>query len=88
MPSPGLSKTQAKIRAEKFGLTDELQAFEQEAARKQIALLKRQQRAMQARDDFLAFVKFTMPDPADPNDIDRSLYQDAKHHKAICQVIV
>ena len=87
MPSPGLSKTQAKIRAEKFGLTDELQAFEQEAAKKQIALLKRQQRAMQARDDFLAFVKFTMPDPADPNDIDRSVYEDAKHHRAVARVI-
>lgn len=83
----GLSKTQARIRAEKFGLTDELAAMEQEAAKKQLGLLKRQQKAIAARDDFLTFVKFTMPDPADPNDIDRSVYQAAKHHEAISRVI-
>jgi predicted phage terminase large subunit-like protein len=32
-------------------------------------------------------VKFTMPDPEDPNDIDRSKYQDARHHQAIAKVI-
>lgn len=83
----GLSKTQARIRAEKFGLTDELAAMEQEAAKKQLGLLKRQQKAIAARDDFLTFVKFTMPDPADPNDIDKSVYQAAKHHQAIARVI-
>lgn len=87
MPQPKLSKTQARIRAEKFGLTDELAAIEQEAARKQLALLKRQQRALQARDDFMAFVKFTSPDPEDPNDIERSTYQAARHHRAIARVI-
>jgi predicted phage terminase large subunit-like protein len=87
MPTKGLSKTQARIRAEKLGLTDELAAIEQEAAKKQLSLLKRQQRAIQARDDFLAFVKFTSPDPEDPNDIERSRYKDAKHHRAIAKVI-
>lgn len=87
MPQPKLSKTQARIRAEKFGLTDELAVIEQEAARKQLALLKRQQRALQARDDFMAFVKFTSPDPEDPNDIERSTYQAARHHRAIARVI-
>lgn len=87
MPSPGLSKHQAKIRAEKFGLEDELAKIEQEGAQRQLALLKRQQRAMQARDDFMTFVKFTSPDPEDPNDIDRSRYKDAKHHCAIAKVI-
>jgi len=87
VPQPKLSKTQARIRAEKFGLTDELAVIEQEAARKQLALLKRQQRALQARDDFMAFVKFTSPDPEDPNDIERSTYQAARHHRAIARVI-
>ena len=87
MPQPKLSKTQARIRAEKFGLTDEMAVIEQEAARKQLALLKRQQRALQARDDFMAFVKFTSPDPEDPNDIERSTYQAARHHRAIARVI-
>ena len=84
---PKLSKRQARIRAEKFGLKDELAAMEQESAKKQLALLKRQQRAIQARDDFMTFIKFTSPDPADPNDIERSRYKDAKHHRAIAKVI-
>jgi predicted phage terminase large subunit-like protein len=87
LKKPPLGKEQARIRAERLGLTDELKAMEQEVAKKQLALLKRQQRAVQARDDFMAFVKFTMPDPSDPNDIDKSLYEDAKHHRAIARVL-
>jgi predicted phage terminase large subunit-like protein len=87
VPVKGLSKTQRAIRAERLDLEDEKQALQMESARKQLALLKRQQRAMQARDDFMTFVKFTSPDPEDPNDIDRSRYKDAKHHRAIAKVI-
>jgi predicted phage terminase large subunit-like protein len=87
MAAKGLSKHQARVRAERFGLTDELAAMEQEAAKKQLGLLKRQQKAIAARDDFMTFVKFTMPDPADPNDIDKSVYHAAKHHEAIARVI-
>lgn len=54
---------------------------------KQIGLLKRQQKALEARDKLLPFVKFTMPDPEDPNDVERSRYKDAKHHRAIARVL-
>jgi predicted phage terminase large subunit-like protein len=54
---------------------------------KQIGLLKRQQKAIEARDRFLPFIKFTSPDPEDPNDIELSKYKDAKHHRAIARVI-
>ena len=54
---------------------------------KQILLLKRQQKALEARDDFMSFVKFTMPDPEDPNDVERSLYDNARHHDAIAAAV-
>ena len=54
---------------------------------KQIALLERQQKALQARDEFMPFIKFTSPDPEDPNDVNKSRYKDAKHHRAIARVI-
>lgn len=67
---------------------------EQQAAVKQrdpkvianeIALLERQQKLIVARDDLLAFTKFTMPDPEAPDDVNRSLYEDAAFHRAIAR---
>lgn len=52
-----------------------------------LALLKRQQKAVFAREKFMDFVKFTAPDPEDPNDVERSRYRDAKHHRAIARVL-
>ncbi len=52
-----------------------------------IALLKRQQKALSARDCLMDFTKFTMPDPEDPNDVARSVYDNALHHDAIARVI-
>ena len=37
--------------------------------------------------DFLKFVRFTMPDPSEPDNLEASLYQDAKHHRAVCKVL-
>lgn len=54
---------------------------------KQIGLLKRQQKALEARTSFLPFIKFTSPDPEDPNDVERSRYKDAKHHRAVARVL-
>ena len=28
-----------------------------------------------------------MPDPEDPEDLDRSLFKDAKHHRAVAKVL-
>lgn len=54
---------------------------------KQIALLRRTQAALKSRDHFMDFIKFTSPDPADPNDVTLSKYQNARHHDAIARVI-
>ncbi|CAK7259106.1 MULTISPECIES: phage terminase large subunit [unclassified Shinella] len=54
---------------------------------KQIGLLKRQQKALQARTAFMPFIKITSPDPADPNDVEKSSYKDAKHHRAVAKVL-
>jgi len=58
-----------------------------EALERQIAAAKRQKRAIEARAEFLSFVKFTMPDPDDPADIDKSMFKDAKHHRALAKVL-
>lgn len=54
---------------------------------KHLGLLKRQQKAVEARTTFMPFIKFTSPDPEDPNDIERSRYKDAKHHRSIARVL-
>ena len=69
---------QAEARKE----DDDLKALQQ-----QISLLKRQQKAVEARTKFMPFIKFTSPDPEDPNDVERSKYKNAKHHDAIARVI-
>lgn len=71
-------REQAALRA------DDTQQIELE---KQLALLKRQQKALQARDRFMTFIKFTSPDPEDPNDVEKSKYKNAKHHDAIARVV-
>lgn len=54
---------------------------------KQISLLKRQKVAVEARDDFMKFIKFTSPDPEDPNNVDRSNYKNARHHDALAKAL-
>jgi len=58
-----------------------------EAIDRQIAAAKRQKLALECRDDLLKFIKFTMPKPNDHNNIDKSIFQDAKHHRAIAKVL-
>lgn len=48
-----------------------------------LALLKRQQKAVQARDSLLTYTQFTMPDPEAPNDVDRSRYEAELFHRVI-----
>tara|TARA_S200002703_G_scaffold21880_3_gene18497 strand:- start:5075 stop:6655 length:1581 start_codon:yes stop_codon:yes gene_type:complete len=54
---------------------------------RQIAAAKRQKHAIECRSDFLKFVKFTMPDPEDPEDLGLSLFKDAKHHRSVAKVL-
>lgn len=58
-----------------------------DALERQIAAAKRQKRAIEARGEFLSFVKFTMPSPEAPDDIDLSMFKDAKHHRALAKVL-
>lgn len=57
------------------------------AAQKEIALLERVQAAQTARGRFMPFIKFTMPDTEDPNDVNKSRYKNAKHHDALARVV-
>ena len=54
---------------------------------RRLALLRRQQKAIEARERLMPFIKFTMPDPDDPNDITKSSYKNARHHDAIAAAI-
>jgi predicted phage terminase large subunit-like protein len=50
-----------------------------------LRLLKRKRAIEQARKHLLPFVKLTMPDPEDPDDSDRSLYEPALFHELIAK---
>jgi predicted phage terminase large subunit-like protein len=52
-----------------------------------IAAAKRQKRAIECRTSFIDFVKYTMPDADDPENIDESMFKDAKHHRALAKVL-
>ena len=58
-----------------------------DAVKKEIALLERQQRALDARDDLMKYVMFTDPHPEDPNNIDKSAYEPAKFHYQVAKVL-
>jgi predicted phage terminase large subunit-like protein len=57
------------------------------ALEKRIAAAKRAKLALEARDDYLKFVKLTMPDIEDPDNTDLSIFKDAKHHRALAKVL-
>ena len=52
-----------------------------------LALLKRRKAAVNARGDLLQFARYMMPDAADPDDVDKSQYLVAKHHRAIAAAL-
>jgi predicted phage terminase large subunit-like protein len=61
--------------------------FQQAEIQKQLSLLKRQQKALESRERFMTFIKFTSPDPEDPNNVELSKYKNARHHDAIARVV-
>lgn len=61
---------------------DELKALE-----KQLQILERQQAIQAAREKFMPFIKFVMPDPEFPNDVSKSKYANAKHHDALASAL-
>lgn len=61
--------------------------FQREQLAKEIQLLERQEAAVRARDDLMAFTKFTMPDAEDPNDVKKSEYDDQPFHRKVAEVL-
>lgn len=53
----------------------------------ELRLLKRQQKILSARENFMDFVKYTSPHPEDPNDVEMSTYQNAKHHDVVAAAV-
>jgi len=66
-------------------MAEELSKLEE--IERQIAAAKRQKLALECKTDFLKFVKFTMPKVNDPNNIEKSVFEDAKHHRAIAKAL-
>jgi predicted phage terminase large subunit-like protein len=60
---------------------------QRKAVAEELAAYERAQKALLSRDGLMTFVKFTSPDPADPNDVEKSRYKDAKHHRIIARHI-
>lgn len=56
---------------------------EREKAVALIRALDREEIVTEARERFIPFVRFTMPDPQDPDDAKRSAYDDQDFHRAI-----
>tara|TARA_R110002124_G_scaffold113044_1_gene267292 strand:+ start:520 stop:2100 length:1581 start_codon:yes stop_codon:yes gene_type:complete len=54
---------------------------------KKIASARRLKKAIECRSSFVDFVKYTMPDADDPENIDESMFKDAKHHRALAKVL-
>ena len=66
-------------------MAEELNKLEE--IERQIAAAKRQKLALECKDDFLKFVKFTMPVINNPNNIEESMFKDARHHRAIAKTL-
>lgn len=52
-------------------------------AQSQVRQLERQLKVARARDSLIDFIEFMMPDPADPEDTNRSLYRAHAHHRLL-----
>lgn len=57
------------------------------ALNQRLGLLKRQRAALLARTRFMPYIKFTSPDPEDPNDVEKSSYKNARHHDAVARAV-
>jgi predicted phage terminase large subunit-like protein len=89
MPRPGQINPKTGKRVEWEAEQEAKKAAQPEIAEleQRLSLLKRAQAAQNARTKFMPFIKFTSPDPEDPNDVEKSKYKNAKHHDAIARVV-
>ena len=53
----------------------------------QLAAATRLLRVKRARESLIDFTSMTMPDPEDPDNVDKSRYQPVKHHATICAAL-
>jgi predicted phage terminase large subunit-like protein len=52
-----------------------------------VVLLLRQQKILQARENLLPFTQFTMPDPAEPSNIEKSIYTATRMHQEVAKAL-
>lgn len=67
--------------------TKDDQAKAKAATLREIALLERQQKAVESRTSLITFTQFTDPHPEDPNNVNRSAYEPAAFHRAIARTL-
>ena len=53
----------------------------------QLQAAERLLRTKQARESLIKFTEMTMPDPEDPDNIDKSRYKPVRHHETICAAL-
>lgn len=72
-----------------FARKRDAEAERAETARleRELGVLGRQKVALEARDNLMKYVRFTMPDPAAPDDVEKSRYKDARHHRKIARAL-
>jgi predicted phage terminase large subunit-like protein len=61
--------------------------FQRQQVEQELALLERQEKAVRAQDNLLDFTEFTMPDPSDPGDINKTSYRAKPFHKQVAEVL-
>ena len=62
-------------------------AARRNALRAQLRAVERERVALDAKDHFMTFVRFTQPDAAEPDDATLSAYDNQRHHDAIARVL-
>ncbi|MCW4115663.1 phage terminase large subunit [Aurantimonas sp. MSK8Z-1] len=85
MPNPN---TINPLTGRRYGWEAEQRASQEAALElrevdKQLGMLQRQKVADDARTHLSPYIRFTMPDPAAPNDVTRSRYDEQPFHRAI-----
>lgn len=74
------------ITGKRYAWEEEQRALKGDDTREleqQIAMLQRRKKTLQAADELIPFMQFIMPDPADPGDIEKSMYEATKMHRSV-----
>lgn len=87
MAAEAAERDRLAVQADAMDRFERFQAMEPDEQLTTLRLLSRKITVAKARERFLDFVKFTTPDPADPNDAERTAYIVKRHHEAIARVL-